>query len=140
MKPHFVATLIRQHSGSDSNIALNALASAFLHSLDPEQTISRLTDPVYRFIRYIDSAFRQEIFDIPITEREPKIEPNSMLDDDGRETMAAIRDGFHTATLSHVPSRTQAFNVTMPPLELVIQLESSSAREVSCCAYSMGVR
>jgi hypothetical protein len=37
-----------------------------------------------------DPAFRQQIFDVAETQREPNIEPDRVLDDFGRKEVAAI--------------------------------------------------
>jgi Hsp20/alpha crystallin family len=39
-----------------------------------------------------DPAFRQQIFDVAETQREAEIEPDRVLDDFGREAIAAIAD------------------------------------------------
>ena len=42
-----------------------------------------------------DPAFRQQIFDVAEAQREPNIEPDRVLDDFGREAVAAIADCDH---------------------------------------------
>ena len=41
------------------------------------------------------SAFRQQILDVAKTQGEPKVEPNRLLDDLGREMVPAITDFSH---------------------------------------------
>ena len=48
-----------------------------------------------RLIGDDDPTFRQQIFDVAKTQREPKIEPDRVLDDFGRKAIAAIADFDH---------------------------------------------
>ncbi len=44
--------------------------------------VSEFLDPTANcFIRNVDASLREKIFDIPITQRKSKIEPNGVLDD-----------------------------------------------------------
>ena len=44
-----------------------------------------------RFVGDVDTAFGQQLFNIPEAEREAKIEPDSVLDDLRREAVARVR-------------------------------------------------
>ena len=57
--------------------------------------ISKLSP--HRFVGDIQSALREQIFDVAIAEREADIEPNGVPDDRRRELVAGERDG-------HAPS------------------------------------
>jgi hypothetical protein len=56
--------------------------------------------------RHLNPALRQELLDIAVAQREPKVEPYSVPDDLGWELMAGIGDGLHGAGLPRtVPGR-----------------------------------
>lgn len=55
--------------------------------------------PSHGFIGNVDPTLGQQIFDIPIAEREAIVEPDGMLDDGRREAVTAIGDWFHPANL-----------------------------------------
>jgi hypothetical protein len=58
-----------------------------------------------RLIADHQSALSQEILDIPIAQREPEVEPDSMSDDVGRKSVAGIGDGLHDPNLIHAVAR-----------------------------------
>ena len=45
----------------------------------------------YRLVGDVDAAFREEILDIAVAQGEPEIEPDRMLDDRGRKSVADVR-------------------------------------------------
>jgi hypothetical protein len=49
--------------------------------------------PTDRFIADHQSALSQKILDIPIAQREPEVEPDSMSDDVRWKSMAGVGDG-----------------------------------------------
>jgi len=57
------------------------------------------------FIGNIQTAHREEIFDIAITQSEPEVEPDSVLYDDRGETMAAI--GYFVHLRRILPQRSR---------------------------------
>src|SRR3984893_12713501 len=62
-----------------------------------------------------DPAFRQQIFDVAEAQREPNIKPDRLLDDFGREAVAAIADlGHHRWLRLKVTDGKPAGDVTMP--------------------------
>ena len=56
------------------------------------------TPEPYRFTGDDDSAFSQEIFDIPVTQIEAIVEPNGVIDDVVRESVSCV--GIHLPMLS----------------------------------------
>jgi hypothetical protein len=48
------------------------------------------TPPPDRFSGYSDSSLRQKIFDIPVTQVEPVVEPDGVGNDSGRKSMALV--------------------------------------------------
>jgi hypothetical protein len=48
-----------------------------------------------RLVRDHDAAFRQQLFDVAKAQCEPEIESDRLLDDFGREAVAAIADLGH---------------------------------------------
>src|SRR6202022_844805 len=62
-----------------------------------------------------DPAFRQQIFDVAEAQREPNIEPDRLLDDFGREAVAAVADlGHHRWLRLKVTDGKPNGDVTMP--------------------------
>jgi hypothetical protein len=55
-----------------------------------------LPDPAaHGLVGHVDTALGHELLSIPVTQREPKIEPDRVLDDGGWELVACIRDWRH---------------------------------------------
>ncbi len=52
------------------------------------------------FIGDVDPSFRQQFLDIPTAERKSQVEPDCILDDQGRKTMTAIGELLHRPTVS----------------------------------------
>jgi hypothetical protein len=55
----------------------------------------------HRFVGDVESALGQQLLDIAVAQREPKIEPDRVLDDLGREPMAAIAEQGHADILPY---------------------------------------
>jgi hypothetical protein len=57
------------------------------------------------FVGHRDAAGKQQVFNIVIAEAEPKIQPDRVADDLGREAMILVRvgwhGGFHRASMPH---------------------------------------
>ena len=47
------------------------------------------------FIADVDPSFRQEIFDITVTHREPIVEPHGLTDNVGMEAVSLVGDFLH---------------------------------------------
>lgn len=57
----------------------------------PREQRAELGDPATdRLIGNVQPAFGQQILDVAVTQREPQIQPNRVLDDRGREAMAGV--------------------------------------------------
>jgi hypothetical protein len=70
------------------DIAHSALAFLQSSGILRPKSVAPLTN---RFIRNFDSPLSQEIFDIPKTETESMVQPNSMTDDFRRESMSVVQ-------------------------------------------------
>jgi hypothetical protein len=57
------------------------------------------------FRRIGHPAFRQQIFDVAQAEREPEVEPNSLVYDLRRETIPSVADFLHRLARLHVRLR-----------------------------------
>ncbi len=58
----------------------------------PRNRRAELADPASdRLVRDIQPPLRQQLFNVPVAQREPEIEPHGMLDDGGRELVAGTR-------------------------------------------------
>ena len=51
--------------------------------------------PTDRFIADHQSALSQKILNIPVAQREPEVEPDSMSDDVRWKSVAGVGDGLH---------------------------------------------
>src|SRR5215472_12120436 len=49
----------------------------------------------HRFMGDVESSFGQQLLDIAVAQGEAEIEPNRVLDDLGREAMAAVAERSH---------------------------------------------
>lgn len=67
-----------------------------------------------RFVRHINAAFCQEVFDIAKAQGKPKMQPDGMLDDLRQETMASIGDIQHAWTILDRQHHGHPVNVTTP--------------------------
>jgi hypothetical protein len=68
--------------------------------------LPELPAPVaYRLIRQDDAAFGHQLFDVPVAQAEPKVEPDTVADDLGREPMALVGIGcgwcIHAASMAY---------------------------------------
>ena len=73
----------------------------------------------HSLVRHVEAALGQQILDVSQAQREAAIEPYGVLDDLGRESMAAIGDLFHRWRLDCCHSTRKPINVTKPRLDLV---------------------
>jgi hypothetical protein len=64
------------------------------------------------------AARRRQFLDIAVAQGEAEIEPDRVLDDLGREAMAAVAEWAHTDILSDTPLASDAVSVTMPIRDL----------------------
>jgi hypothetical protein len=71
----------------------------------------------HRFIRDVEPSFGRELLDIAIAQGEAEIEPDRVLDDLGREAMAAVAERAHADILSDTPLASDPVSVTMPGSE-----------------------
>ena len=53
----------------------------------------------HRFIRNINATFSEKIFDVPVAEGKPEIQPDSVLNDHRWKSVSGIGDILHPATL-----------------------------------------
>src|SRR5712671_4996934 len=68
----------------------------------------------HRFIRNLQAALGEELFDIPVAQCEPEIKPDRMLDDRRREAMSAVGDWIHRGSLPCRAIPSSPISVTMP--------------------------
>src|SRR5215469_5861113 len=69
----------------------------------------------HRFVGDIEPSFGQQFLDIAVAQGEAEIKPDRVLDDLGREAMAAVAERAHTDILSNTPLASDPVSVTMPP-------------------------
>ena len=67
-----------------------------------------------RFVGDVEPAFGQQFLDIAVAQGEAEIQPNRVLDDLGREAMAAVAERSHGVILSDTPLAPDPVSVTMP--------------------------
>src|SRR6516225_9719654 len=67
----------------------------------------------HRFVGDIEPAFGQQFLDIAVAQGESEIEPDRVLDDLGREAMAAVAERSHVDILSDTPLAPDLVSVTM---------------------------
>jgi hypothetical protein len=67
------------------------------------------------FIRDIEPSFGQEFLDVSITQGKAEIQPDGVLDDLGREAMAAVAERSHADILSDTPLAPDRDNACRPP-------------------------
>ena len=53
----------------------------------------------HRFVRNINTTFSEQIFDVPVAEGKPEIQPDSVLNNHGWKAVSGIGDFLHPATL-----------------------------------------
>src|SRR5205814_7902247 len=68
----------------------------------------------HRFVGDVESSFSQQFLDIAVAQGEAEIEPDRVLDDLGREAMAAVAERSHTDILPDTPLAPDPASVTMP--------------------------
>src|SRR5260370_4098760 len=68
----------------------------------------------HRFVGDIEPSFGQQFLDIAVAQGEVEIEPDRVLDDLGREAMAAVADRNHAHILPDMPLAPDPVSVTMP--------------------------
>jgi hypothetical protein len=81
----------------------------------PSIAVSELENPTtHGLVRHVEAALGQQILDVSEAQREAAIEPYGVLDDLGRESVAAIGDRFHRRRLDYCRSMRKPINVTAP--------------------------
>src|SRR5204863_560769 len=68
----------------------------------------------HRFVGDVEPSFGQQFLDIAVAQGEAEIEPDRVLDDLGREAMAAVAERAHADILSGTPLASDPVSVTMP--------------------------
>src|ERR1700746_2262085 len=68
----------------------------------------------HRFVGDVEPSFGQQFLDIAVAQGEAEIEPDRVLDDLGREAMAAVAERAHADILSDTPLASDPVSVTMP--------------------------
>src|SRR5208283_4601048 len=77
------------------------------------------------------SALRQQILDVTQAEGEPEVEPNSLLNDLGRETIPSVADLVHPRAATRPPRTPQAQSaVTMPIATVLMRVGQRKYRNV----------
>src|SRR5689334_2120520 len=72
----------------------------------------------HRFVGNVEPSVRQQFLDIAVAQGEAEIKPDRVLDDLGREAMAAVAERRHVDVLPDTPSAPDPVSVTMPVLPL----------------------
>ena len=70
----------------------------------------------HRFVGDVEPSFGQQLLDIAVAQGEAEIEPDRVLDDLGREAMAAVAERAHADILSDTPLASDPVSVTMPSM------------------------
>ena len=84
---------------------------------------------------------RQAALDVAVAQSEAEIEPDGVLDDLGREAVAAVAQGSHADILPDTPLASDPVSVTMSMLRLTPPTPSTvswSDRAASRCANILG--
>src|SRR6266446_4511823 len=68
----------------------------------------------HRFIGDVEPALGEQFLYVAVAQREAEIEPDRVLDDLGRKTMAAIAERSHAATLTLRAALARPVSVTKP--------------------------
>src|SRR6516162_525861 len=68
----------------------------------------------HRFIGDVEPALGEQFLHVAVAQREAQIEPDRVLDDLGRKTMAAIAERSHAATLTLRAALARPVSVTKP--------------------------
>ena len=68
----------------------------------------------HRFIGDVELALGEQFLHVAVAQREAEIEPDRVLDDLGRKTMAAIAERSHAATLTLRAALARPVSVTKP--------------------------
>ena len=83
-------------------VADAALTAPEPPSVRPAKGLTPVPD---RFIRDGDAAVREEVFDLPETEAESKVEPDGVTDNDGRKPIAWVAQRVgHSGTVPALAS------------------------------------
>src|SRR5207253_1277933 len=87
----------------------------------------------YRFVGDVEPALGQQFLHVPVARREAEIQPDRVLDDLGREAMAAVAERGHADTLPDTPLTPDPVSVTMPFREWRSPACSGCARAAAGC-------
>src|SRR6202030_1019428 len=74
----------------------------------------------HRFVGDVEPSFGQQFLDIAVAQGEAEIEPDRVLDDLGRESMAAVAERAHADILSDTPLASDPVSVTMPEPDILL--------------------
>src|SRR6516162_7935869 len=85
----------------------------------------------HRFIGDVEPALGQQFLHVAIAQREAEIEPDRVLDDLGRKTMAAIAERSHAATLTLRAALARPVSVSTPDDRiLLVSPDVASGNEI----------
>ena len=68
----------------------------------------------HRFVGDVEPSFGQQFLDVSVAQGEAEIKPNRVLDNLGREAVAAVAERSHAAILSDTRLAPEPVSVTMP--------------------------
>ena len=68
------------------------VAESGVFALEPsrKQRTELVAPQSNRFVAHIDAALSEQVFDVAVTETEPMVEPDSMLNDHGRKSVSLV--------------------------------------------------
>jgi hypothetical protein len=83
----------------------------------------------HRFVGNVEPSVGKQFLDIAVAQGEAEIKPDRVLDDLGREVMAAVAERRHVDILPDTPLAPDPVSVTMPePLFLTRLLDAQAER------------
>jgi hypothetical protein len=106
-----VATALDQHV---EHLALVIDSSPELHPLASDPNHHLIQMPAIARPWAMPATFGEQILHISVARRETQVQPDRVLDDRRRKSVAAIRLRGHRAMLSHEPLRRDPVPVTIP--------------------------
>ena len=72
----------------------------------------------------MSTALGEQFLNVAVAQREAEIEPDRVLDDLGRKTMAAIAERSHAATLTRRAALARPVSVTKPRKRLLHAIDT----------------
>jgi hypothetical protein len=94
--------------------AIDRLAEADTGAAVAQSSGRTSTPTPHRFIGDVEPALGQQFLHVAVAQREAEIEPDRVLDDLGRKTMAAIAERNDAATLTLRAALARPVSVTTP--------------------------